>query len=108
MICFNCEEEGHIAADCTWRAEIAPPHPDPRAMYSWQHIAAVSPTPHEWADSIRLAMGWPAPDGTGRARSLSDREEAARQVAEFRASPAYPGNMPAHMREPIAPRIPED
>jgi hypothetical protein len=44
----------------------------------------------------------------GKSERPDRREEAARQVAEFRASPAYPGNMPAHMHEPIAPRIPED
>jgi len=34
--------------------------------------------------------------------------EAARQVAEFRASPAYPGTIPAHTPPPIANTLPGD
>lgn len=26
MICFTCQREGHIAADCTWKRELAPRH----------------------------------------------------------------------------------
>jgi hypothetical protein len=107
MICFNCEEEGHIAADCTWRAEISPVRPDPLAMYR-RNPDEISRTPHEWADSIRHAMGWPPPDGTGRARAVSDRALAARQVAEFRASPAYPGTIPPPPPPPIANTLPGD
>jgi len=36
------------------------------------------------------------------------REEAARQVAEFRASPAYPGTIPTHTPPPIANTLPGD
>jgi hypothetical protein len=36
------------------------------------------------------------------------REEAARQVAEFRASPAYPGTIPTHTPQPIANTLPGD
>ena len=44
----------------------------------------------------------------GKTAHPDRREEAARQVAEFRASPAYPGTIPAHTPPPIANTLPGD
>jgi hypothetical protein len=114
--CYHCGQPGHIKSECPSRRGGASPPAPPAESGVPEHPAAKpvpAPVPiwdralyedrAPWAEWVREQMGW-----SHDAREQRLRKLAAEQVAEFRAGPAYPGNMPAHMHEPIAPRIPED
>lgn len=85
MKCFNCQQEGHLARECTWEAELTPARPDPLALYR-RDPAEISQDPHGWADKIRAYMGWPQPAERAEGTWETMRAIAARQVAESRAT----------------------
>ena len=89
MKCFNCDEDGHLASHCGYRAGTAPERPpDSLALYrraAWE----ISQQAAEWADKIRAAMGWHKTQGGTKREDLQAR--AARQAGESRSARGYLG-----------------
>ena len=109
MKCHNCGGEGHVSRECAWHTELTEPAADPGGTLKAQfkRCPACQAIIYAWdlglpCDTHRIVADWQAYYNSGRFVTDSAatrehanrnrnqhpdrRQEAARQVAESRAS----------------------